>query len=209
MSDRFPHECTGLVGLAGPAGIGKGRVSDLLYLRHGFRTYSIETNIREAVLAMDPMLNSELSLAQLVDQVDWDAAKTHRVHGPEVNRLLEVMGTEVGRVFFGEGVWTGLVAADIEAGGGFSTGRPVVVDDIHSDDEARWVRSLGGQVWQVVNPTAGGPRNRHRTEAPISSDLVDHVLIFDGDVAEVTKQIDRILTPAATAAPTPKEVAAA
>ena len=126
-----------VVGLAGHAGIGKTKVADILYVKHGFRTYALADNVREALLALDPMINSEISLRQLVEQVDWDGAKTHRVHGPEVCRLMQVMGTEVGRNFFGAQCWTQMLAAEIELNGGYGPSHPIVIDDIHDEEGSR------------------------------------------------------------------------
>lgn len=200
-------EWSGIVGLTGPAGIGKRRVSDLLYELYEFRTFAIADNVREALLAFDPLLSSDLSLAQLVHRVGWDEAKTHRIHGPEVRRLMDALGSDVGRAFFGESCWTELLEEDIAGSGGYSPKRPIVVDDLHFEDEARWIRRLGGSVWQVSNPK---PTQRlvTTTQPPISPDLIDHVIVLTGDSKDVVQQIDRILNPAATAATYRKEVAA-
>lgn len=201
------HDWSGLVGLTGPAGIGKNVVSGLLYEVFGFQTFAVADNVREALLAFDPMLSSDVSLAQLVNKVGWDEAKRHRVHGPEVKRLMDALGSDVGRAFFGENVWTRLLEEDIAHKGGVTPKRPAVIDDLHFDHEAQWVHARGGMVWQIVNPT---PERRLVTtiEPPINSDLVDHVIVMTGDSKDLVKQVKRIIQPAAPAAANRTELVA-
>src|SRR5690625_276744 len=117
------------------------------------------------------------------------------------------MGSDVGRAYFGEDCWTKALEQDIRDGGGFSPEWPVVVDDLHFNHEAQWIRDMGGMVWQVTNPR---PARRlvTTTTPPASPDLVDHVIVVTADSQDLLKQVRRILNPAAAAATDRKEVAA-
>lgn len=180
-----PQPWSGIVGLTGPGGA-TALVSGLLYQLYGFRTFGLKDVVRGALLTVDPMLSSDLSLAQLLERTDWEGAETHRIHGPEVRRLLASLGTDLGRTYFGDGCWTRLLEDEIADAGGFSAGHPVVVDDVTFDDEAQWVRDLGGWVWHVQ----AGP-----DDAGVDPLLVDHVIVLGEDAGRLLAQIDALLAP--------------
>lgn len=67
----------------------------------------------------------------------------------------------------------------------------VVVPDLERDEEADWLRSLGGAVWFVARPgylTAGPPDWRGITPTPD-----DRGLINDGTIADLVAHVDNLV----------------
>lgn len=162
-----------VIGLAGYAQVGKDTIGQILVRDYGFTRISFADNVREAVYRLNPLVPIEESefgttynpvrVQRLVEKYGWEVTKTQF---PEVRRLLQLMGTEVGREMFGEHCWTDMAlrqAGDLER---------VVFTDVRFSNEAEVVRGLGGSVWGVDRP-GSKPVNDH------ASDRID----FDADSA--------------------------
>lgn len=173
-----------LVGLAGNAGAGKDTVAGILREAYGFVRVALADPVRDMLYELDPIIGPDLTLRALVDEVGWDAAERHRLHGPEVRRLQQVFATEVGRNMISPTLWTDLGAQHITELR--ETGQPVVVTDVWFANEAEMVRSLGGWVVRVLRPGAGlcGLAASHASERlELTCDLT---LPNDGDLTLLT-----------------------
>lgn len=62
---------------------------------------------------------------------------------------------------------------------------PVVITDCRFPNEARMVRQLGGQIWQVVRPGHEPPRTGHASETTGDEFAPDVVIINSGTVADL------------------------
>lgn len=150
-----------LVGLAGKAGSGKSTVGDFLVADHGFRQYSLAEPMREALLAMDPLVRRESSV-RLTDAVNlhgWDVAKRKY---PEIRRLLQRLGTEVGRDQWYKGFWVDILDERMAEEGVDPAKQDVVVTDIRFHNEAGWVFDSSGHVVRII----GGPHDGSLTGSP-------------------------------------------
>lgn len=183
-----------VIGLTGYAQTGKDTVGQILVSHRGYTRISFADNVREAVYRLNPIVDwnldqtgptlhghSPYTLQELVTDIGWERAKTHY---SEVRRLLQVMGTEVGRNMFGERAW-------IEMAGRQAAGHDkVVFTDVRFENEADFVRSLGGKVVRVYR-RGTGPVNDHASDR-IDFDA-DMGIGNDGtldDLAEVILQLD-------------------
>jgi dephospho-CoA kinase len=90
-----------IIGLSGYAQSGKDTVAELLCLNYGYKRISFADPMRDAIYTLNPYVEGGNRVADLVDEYGWDVAKAN----PEVRRLLQVFGTEVGRKQFGENFW--------------------------------------------------------------------------------------------------------
>ncbi|WP_354215042.1 hypothetical protein [Arthrobacter sp. UYCo732] len=128
---------------------------------------------------------------------DWEEAKYHRFHGPEVRRHLQVYAKEVCRDNFGQDVWVQLLARKI------ATERPheVVITDVRFNAEAEWITANGGTITEITRP-GFGPANGHISEAGIDRKYITHSLSNDGTIDELADLLDDVLklTPAVLAA---------
>ena len=156
-----------LIGLCGAAGAGKDSVAEILVREHNFTRYAFADRMREALYRLnprvaDPMLNMYWQLRPLVDIKGWDYAKREF---PEVRKLLQTFGTEVGREMFGEDFWVNQVAWQYEALMESTFGDAnVVIPDVRFPNEADWITDEEGYVLRVERPGVG-PVNGHSSEA--------------------------------------------
>jgi hypothetical protein len=171
-----------IVGLTGYAQSGKDTVGSILTTHRGYTRLSFADNVREAVYRLNPYIPRRVfgvydvwfSLQSFVDKYGWEKAK---VENKEVRRLLQVMGTEVGREMFGETSWIDMVARQV------AKHEDVVITDVRFKNEADFVRSVGGYVIRVNRPGTG-PVNDH------ASDRIDFepdaVIDNDGTLGALT-----------------------
>lgn len=159
---------------------------------------SIE-DLRDDLLTLDPFLDGDVSMRTLLDSLggDWERAKYHRFHGPEVRRHLQVYATEVCRGNFGPNVWTQLLARRV------AEERPaaVIVTDVRFNEEAEWIIANGGTILEITRP-GFGPANGHISESGIDRKYISHTLSNGGTVRDLSDRLDEALklTPAILAA---------
>lgn len=173
-----------LVGLHGLMGVGKDTVAAIWAETHGMRRVALADPLREMLYELDPMLGDQVTVRMLVDRVGWDAAKRHRLHGPEVRRLLQTLATEVIRDMISATAFTDLAERHIHDLR--ETGEPVVVTDVRFSNEAGMIRRLGGYIVSVVRPGTAEPGSGHRSEA--SGLPCDLVLFNDGDLVALRRR---------------------
>jgi len=170
-----------IIGLAGYARSGKDTVAGLLG-RAGYERRAFADPLREAALALDPLiptLSRPQRLSLIVARYGWEHAKTEF---PEVRRTLQVLGTDVGRRIFGDNVWVALAFADLD-----ETAR-VVFADVRFPNEARAIRARGGEVWRVER-SGFGPINRHPSETALDDWRWDRVIRNDGTVDDLANAV--------------------
>jgi len=167
-----------IIGLSGYAQSGKDTVAELLCLNYGFKRISFALPMRDAIYTLNPLVESTNRVDDLVDEYGWDVAKAH----PEVRRLLQVFGTEVGRNIFGENFWIDQAfkrAAEYER---------VVFSDVRFPNEARAIQEKGGDVWRINrhNHTAV---NKHTSEHAMDNFMFKHVIYNDGTLNDLSDEV--------------------
>jgi len=172
-----------LIGLSGFAQVGKDAVAEILK-DHGFKRVAFADPIREAMYILDPIVRSDtygrtFSLREVIDDLGWDEAKTTV---PEVRRLLQVFGTEVGRQLFGESVWTDMAMRKIGPTGQY------VITDVRFPDEVHAIRVRGGSLIKIIRP-GYIPVNKHVSDAGLPSNLFDGVIFNDGTLEDLRAQV--------------------
>jgi hypothetical protein len=174
-----------LIGLSGFAQVGKDEVANILVKEKGFTRIALADPIREALYALDPMLTADsygrpFRLQEVINDLGWDSAKTDI---PEVRRLLQVLGTEVGRKLLGEHVWLDLAYKKLVRPGRY------VITDVRFAGEADAVRAWGGSLVKIVRP-GSGPVNAHISDEGLPDSTFDRVLLNDRSLVELR---DRVL----------------
>lgn len=176
-----------VIGLCGLAQSGKDTAAAHLVDVHGFRRIAFADQLRTALYNLDPYVTTRggtYALTYLVDAHGWDQAKQL----PDVRRLLQRFGTEVGRTLWGEDFWVERATA------GITHGDRVVFTDVRFTNEAAAVRRLGGLVVEVTRP--GRTTLDSRTAGHASEILdfdTDLVLVNDGTVADLHRQVAELL----------------
>lgn len=122
MSTNLPR----IVGLNGLKRSGKDTIGSYLVREHGYTRLSFAAPLYEAVYRLNPIIGWHYQgwepgdstviverVHEVIDAIGWEAAKDSHQYGQEVRRLLEHMGTEVGRELFGQDFWVELAEAQM------------------------------------------------------------------------------------------------
>jgi hypothetical protein len=167
-----------IIGLSGYAQSGKDTVAELLCLNYGYTRMSFAQPMRDAIYTLNPIVfNLNSRVADLVDEYGWDVAKAN----PEVRRLLQVFGTEVGRKQFGENFWVQQAFDKLES-------TKIVFADVRFPNEANEIIQYGGQVWRV-NRHNHAPVNGHKSEHAMDNFMFKHVLYNDGTLDDLSDEV--------------------
>jgi hypothetical protein len=169
-----------IIGLSGYAQSGKDTVAEILCLNYGFKRIAFADAIREALLRLNPMLPNGIRTAELVEDYDWDVAKAD----PEVRRLLQVLGTEVGRQILGDTAWTDIVMQHIDN----SPHQNWVVTDVRFPNEANEIKSRSGFLIRV-NRLNHSSVNNHKSERAMDNYMFDHVVYNEGTLDDLSEDV--------------------
>jgi hypothetical protein len=140
-----------IVAFTGLAGVGKDTAAKVL-LDRGWQALSFADPIRESLLKLNPyipigtyafLIPKFAKLADLVAKHGWDFCK--RMY-PEVRKLMQVFGSEVGRETFGEDVWVELLTSKIKTVGQY------VITDMRYANELDAIQWLGGTIIYLDRP---------------------------------------------------------
>ena len=172
-----------IVGLSGKARAGKDTVASILVEDYGFTRLAFADIIKAAVYTLDPIISlSGLRLQHLIDANGWEAAKQF----PEVRRLLQVFGSEVGRDMIDPQIWIELTMHGIKASGNY------VLSDVRFRNEAEEIKFQGGQVWRItraINDTI----DLHRSETELDSWDFDYYVPNNGSVEDLKNEIKELM----------------
>ena len=176
-----------IIGLSGYARSGKDTAADRLVSNHGFVRYSFAAPMKKAMYILNPIVNSDsignFRYQSLVDVYGLDSAKESN---PEIRRLLQVFGTEVGRSMFGNNFWVDLTLNSIKEDN-------VVISDVRFKNEADAIKKLGGQVWRI-NRHGIGPVTDHSSEIDLDDYAFNHIIDNDFSVSDLSNMVDMLLS---------------
>lgn len=179
-----------LIGLCGYAGVGKDTAAQILLDELGFQRIAFANPIRKALLALDPLIPAPdggpaARLSEFCQNHPWNEVKDY----PEVRRLMQMLGTEVGRNLFDPDIWVKLAKRQLEST--LSVG-DVVVTDVRFPNEARLIRGYGGVLIRLERP-GFGPVNEHVSDRASERWAYDQRLENDGDVTALHQKIRRLV----------------
>lgn len=189
------------IGLRGEQSAGKSTIARILDLDYGIESFSVEAPVRSVLAAADPLIATGLPLSQVVSQLGWEDAVRHRVFGGEVTTLLDRMETAV-REAFGADAWLSALEQHIARVRSDDDVPLVCVQDVRSDAEVEWIRSLGGQVWDVERSEVSG-RMAHRVAGAAGGGEGDRVVVNDGTRAVLRRNVSELMDSVFGLQPTP------
>ena len=165
-----------IIGLSGFARSGKDTVAEMLpnYSRRAFAD-----KLREAIFRLNPMIEGGMRVQEVVNLMGWEKAK---VDFAELRRLLQVIGTEVGRQMIDNDLWVKLATENLVAGD------RVVFTDVRFPNEAAMVKALGGQVWRI-NRKGVVALNDHASEHAMTSWNFDITIENDGTLDDLHRKV--------------------
>jgi hypothetical protein len=179
-----------IIGIVGYARSGKDTVAEYLVKEYGFTRRAFADPMREALIRLNPRINvGEMVGVYLQDAVanlGWDALKEF---SEDARRLMQRMGTEVGRQMFGEDVWVNkaMQDADLEEN--------IVFSDVRYENEAEAIIRAGGRLWKITRPGLG-PVNEHPSDSALDSapeSLFDLVILNDSTKEELFSELDKTM----------------
>jgi hypothetical protein len=179
-----------LIGLIGKKRVGKDTFAAKLVADHGYTRVALADPLREAALALDPIVGTfplldngltrirEWRLSDVIDSIGWEKAKDYC---PEVRRILQRLGTESIRAIDDE-FWIKAAFAKIDALR--AEGKPVVVTDVRYPNEADAIRNATGYLVRITRdlPDSG---DTHASERAMD-DYREHLRVpNNGDVEDL------------------------
>lgn len=174
-----------IIGLSGYARSGKDTIAEILIMNYGFRRLAFADNIRKAVRILDPILDNGRRVSEMVSEIGWEGAK----HYPEMRRMLQVFGTEVGREMFGEDFWVNQVFRQIEED---DVTDNFVITDVRYPNEADFIRDRGGEIWRVTRSQINAI-NAHSSEHAMDNYKFDRHISNDESIADLSTEIFTII----------------
>lgn len=179
-----------LIGLIGKKRTGKDTFAAKLVRDFGYERVALADPLREAALALDPIVGTfpllddgitrvrEWRLSHVIDSIGWEKAKDYC---PEVRRTLQRLGTESIRSLDDQ-FWIRTAFARIDALR--AEGKPVVVTDVRYPNEADAIREATGYLVRIVRdlPQDG---DTHASERAMD-DYREHLRVpNNGDVEDL------------------------
>lgn len=187
-----------LIGIVGRAGAGKDTVAGMIEKLVPWTViYHLADPVKAAAMAIDPIVdigkNPDGSIctsrySHIVEHYGEPCAKLM----PEVRRLYQRIGTEMGRKQFGEDFWTEMMRRWYHGLEPFALG---VVADVRFLNEAEAVRNEGGRIIAVTrpNPYDLGDNLRHASETEQLAIDSDYTISNDGDMEALGKKVQALL----------------
>lgn len=175
-----------LVGLTGYAGSGKNAAAEGL-VASGWSQLSFAEPLRQMLLVLNPIIHAGVHLQTFIDDQGWDETKYSY---PEVRRLMQVLGTEVGRDMIASDLWTNL--AFKEADKLLNQGKSVVFTDCRFPNEVIEIRSRGGSIVRI-HREGTKPAQNHVSDTNVDLLPVDREIINNGTVEDLQNSLKTIL----------------
>ena len=135
-----------ILGLAGYAGSGKTSIAAEVGRRNNYVMLAFADEVKKIA----------------IQSFGWDGNKDTRGR-----RLLQILGTEAGRDYDPD-IWINRLYSQI------MKHRRIIVHDVRFDNEAAFIRNLGGKVIWITRNTA--KVGYHRSEHGISHKNIDYTL---------------------------------
>ena len=169
-----------IIGLSGYAQVGKDTVAQMLVEDYGYTRIGFADIIKKACYMLDPIISLDgMRLAHAVDKYGWDGSK----QVPEVRRLLQVMGSEVGRDLIDPQIWIELTLHNIKPED------KIVVSDVRFRNEAEEIKWQRGEVWRISRIDKDAPVNIHRSETDMDSWDFDQYISNNGTLEELNYEV--------------------
>lgn len=174
-----------IIGLSGYAQVGKDTVANILVEHYGYTRIGFADIIRKAAYILDPLITLDgMRLAHAVDKFGWETAK----QVPEVRRILQVLGSEVGRDLIDPDLWVELTMT------GVHSKDKIVISDVRFRNEAEEITWKHGQIWRITRIERDKPVNVHRSETDMDSWNFDHYISNNGTFEDLKQEIDQIMS---------------
>jgi GTPase SAR1 family protein len=173
-----------LIGLTGPARVGKTTVANHLAIEHFLQSYAFANPLRDGVMAMFNLSPEDLEGDAKEQQIPW--------LGRSPRQLMQLLGTEWGRHMISADLWIDLAKQNLDCLSAlYSSSAGFVISDVRFENEADFVRKRGGTIIHLIRPDAQAV-NPHISEAGVSLHPADLTLVNDSGIDELLAQLDEM-----------------
>jgi hypothetical protein len=182
-----------IVGINGFRRAGKDTIGQFLVDEYGYHRLSFAEPLYEAVYRLNPWMRTPstgpwtslraVRLRGLVDDNGWEALKGDPGWGDEIRRLLQYMGTEVGREMFGQDFWVDLALSKTN-----HTDR-YVFTDARFENEFAAINEYKPDSFMLKVTRPGLISDGHASETEWPDEMFDGVVHNDGTVTELFRQV--------------------
>lgn len=192
-----------LIGIGGKLASGKDTVADYLVAEYGFIKMGMSEPLNDALLALNPLIPTNLMGADMFERYQTVHARlgyTAAKENPEVRRLLQALGTEVGRDMIDPEVWTKIAAHKIREQ--LAEGHSVILTGIRFENERDMITRVGGSLVWVDRPdlTTSEGAEQHASENTLgakdftltieNSGTIQHLETKAGLLIETLRMLD-------------------
>lgn len=181
--DRLPQ----YIGLHGFAGAGKDEVAKIL-AEYGYERKAFADVLREALYVLNPIVTWDsysraFRVQDIVDEVGWEDAKRNF---DEIRRMLQVLGTEVGRQMIDQNVWVDSVFKTLDPD------KKYVFTDVRFKNEHQAIDSRLGTLIKIDRPGVG-PVNNHPSDQGLPDQWFDVIINNDGSLKDLHTKVRDVL----------------
>ena len=183
-----PEALPALIGVTGKKRAGKDTFAKGL-LERGFQRFAFADPLKEAALALDPLIPFEADERYLADEFGWDprerlSAVVARLGWERAKEIREVRRTlqrfGVGIRALDEDFWVRPLRAALE-----TAEAPLVVTDVRFPNEAEEIHRLGGMLLRIVRPDLEST-DTHPSETALDGYPVDVEVLNDNGPEALT-----------------------
>lgn len=175
-----------LIGVTGRAGSGKDTVCQILIDEFGYQKIAFADPMRDILETLNPIVSDYgLRWNHAVEEFGYAEAKL--MFGQEGRRLLQVLGTEVGRDMFGEDFWVEQSVKRVK--------QPNTCwSDVRFLNEVKAIHDMGGWVVRVNRPGTelDGSAGQHASELEMDEILAEE-LDNDGTIETLQRNVREMM----------------
>jgi hypothetical protein len=190
-----------LIGLGGKLRAGKDAVADYLVENKNFVKLGMSDALNEALLKLNPWIpytveaHPDINRIRYADLHEWEGYVEAKKN-PEVRRLLQVLGTEVGRDMIDQNVWVNLAEKRIRQH--WAEGKNVVITAMRFPNELEMVQRLSGtNVWvnrpSEAHSASESTIHAHASENSVTQDDFELTIENTGTLEDLYNWTEAIL----------------
>ena len=173
---------TKIIGLCGRAGCGKDLAATILWQEVMAHRMAFAEPLYEAISVITKVGVTQYQDREFKETVIPWIGKSPRY-------LLQTLGTEWGRKLVGEDFWVNILKQRIERiewWNGIT--RDIVITDVRFENEAKMIKEIGGEVWQINRPGTAAVLE-HVSENGISESYIDKTLLNSSGIDEFRGEV--------------------
>jgi hypothetical protein len=169
-----------VIGIHGLSRVGKDTVANFIISKYFGYRYGLADPIKA-------MLSAGLGIH--MDAPYWSSRKEEIIPalGKSPRQMMQTLGTEWGRQLVHTNLWVTLARDQL-----LRRGPGMIVSDIRFENEATWVRDIGGVIIHVVRGDAPAV-SKHLSENSIVRDPQDRVLLNNSSLEDLRHATHELL----------------